>query len=98
MVNGATSFMAYLPKCEGGKTTVTLKLPTQQNNIQLNIVEIRGASSLDSISPNQLNVQGSNNGNNGPNSVGGFFLTTNTAGQLPMLLFWDVLVKIFRML
>jgi hypothetical protein len=67
VTHGATSFVSYLPNCEGGTPTITVKLPTEQNNIQLNIVEIKGASSLDdSIS------QGTNNVN------GTYLLVTNT--------------------
>src|SRR5258708_9324588 len=77
IANEATSFMAYLANCEGGTPTVTIKLPTQQNNIQLDIVEIRGASSLDKDIAGNAITGGSANGNNG-NCVPGSFLNVNT--------------------
>ena len=75
--NGVTVFMAYLPQCKGGKTTVTIKLPTRQNNIQLDILEISGASSLQYLTPQQPNFQGTANGNNNP-PTSGSFLDANT--------------------
>ena len=75
--NGATVFMAYLSDCKGGKTTVTIKLPTLQNNIQLDIVEISGASSLQYITPGEPNLQGTDNGNNNP-PISISFLDANT--------------------
>lgn len=68
--NGASTFFAYLPHCEGGKTTVTIKLQAPQTNIQLNIVEIKGASQIEPYSPQQPNLQGSANGNNNPPTSG----------------------------
>jgi hypothetical protein len=75
--NGATVLMAYLPNCKGRKPTVTITLPAHQNNIQLDIVEIRGSSSLDYVSPQQPNVQGTDNGNNNP-PISGSYLVANT--------------------